>query len=155
MTATATRSAVLIDFGGVLTTSLFDAFKEFGASIGFDPKLPLKVLANDPEAAALLAENEEGRIEDEAFEIGFAERLAAHGASTEAVGLIARLAGRAEARSGHAGPGQAVERPGLFGRLGFELTGPRLLRRIRPLRDVRRGRYLGSGRRTETISADL
>lgn len=91
MTGIATRSAVLIDFGGVLTTSLFDAFKEFGTSIGSDPKLPLTVLANDPEAAALLVEHEEGRIEDEAFEIGFAERLAAHGATTEAVGLIARL----------------------------------------------------------------
>lgn len=91
MTTTATRSAVLIDFGGVLITSLFDAFKEFGASIGSDPKLPLTVLANDPEAAALLVEHEEGRIEDEAFEIGFAERLAAHGATTEATGLIARL----------------------------------------------------------------
>lgn len=91
MTAMATRSAVLVDFGGVLTTSLFDAFEEFGASIGSDPKLPLTVLVNDPEAAALLVEHEEGRIEDEVFEIGFAERLSAHGATTEATGLIARL----------------------------------------------------------------
>lgn len=91
MTATTARSAVLIDFGGVLTTSLFEAFKEFGASIGSDPRLPLTVLANDAEAAALLVEHEEGRLEDELFEIGFAERLAAHGATTEAKGLIARL----------------------------------------------------------------
>lgn len=87
----AERNAVFIDFGGVLTTSLFDAFKEFGAAIGPDPKLPMRVLAEDPAAAALLVEHEEGRMDDEAFEAGFAERLAAHGAPTEAEGLIARI----------------------------------------------------------------
>ena len=85
------RNAVFIDFGGVLTTSLFDAFKAFGAAIGPDPKLPMRVLAEDPVAAALLVEHEEGRLDDEAFEVGFAERLAAHGAPTEAEGLIARM----------------------------------------------------------------
>ena len=88
---TGTRNAVLIDFGGVLTTSLFDAFKAFGASIGPDPKLPLRVLAEDPEAASLLVNHEEGRIDDEEFEAGFARRLAAHGAVTDAEGLIVRL----------------------------------------------------------------
>lgn len=91
MSAMMQRNAVLIDFGGVLTTSLFEAFKAFGASIGPDPKLPLRVLAKDPEAAALLVEHEEGRLDDEAFEAGFAARLAAHGAPTDPEGLIRRL----------------------------------------------------------------
>lgn len=90
----AQRNAVFNDFGGVLTTSLFDAFKEFGAAIGPDPRLPMRVLAEDPAAAALLVEHEEGRMDDEVFEAGFAERLAAHGAPTEAEGLIARMQSR-------------------------------------------------------------
>lgn len=83
--------AVFIDFGGVLTTSLFEAFEAFGASIGSDPRLPLRVLAKDPEAAVLLVEHEEGRLDDEAFEEGFAARLVAHGASIEPHGLIRRM----------------------------------------------------------------
>jgi len=85
------RNAILFDFGGVLTSILFEAFKAFGASIGPDPKLPLRVLSQDSEAGALLVEHEEGRIDDEAFERGFAARLTAHGAQVEAEGLIARL----------------------------------------------------------------
>ncbi len=28
------REAILVDFGGVMTTSVLDAFREFGASLG-------------------------------------------------------------------------------------------------------------------------
>ncbi|MGW4093435.1 hypothetical protein [Nocardia sp. NPDC004750] len=33
----ARATAVLFDFGGVLTSSVFEAFREFGESIGCDP----------------------------------------------------------------------------------------------------------------------
>jgi len=87
----ATRSAVFFDFGGVLTTSVFEAFAAFGATISADPKLPLRLLAKDPLVSALLVEHEEGRADDEEFETGFAARLSENGAHVEAAGLLTRM----------------------------------------------------------------
>ncbi|MFG2788330.1 HAD family hydrolase [Streptomyces sp. NPDC048419] len=86
-----TRTAVLVDFGGVITSSVLQAFTEFGASLGGDPRLPLNLLARDERARGLLADHECGRIDTEAFERGFAERLRAHGADVPAEGLTARM----------------------------------------------------------------
>lgn len=86
-----TRTAVLVDFGGVITSSVLQAFTEFGASLGGDPRLPLNLLARDESARTLLADHECGRIDTEAFERGYAERLRAHGADVPAEGLTARM----------------------------------------------------------------
>lgn len=85
------RTAVLVDFGGVITSSVLQAFTDFGASLGGDPRLPLDLLARDERARGLLADHECGRIDTEAFERGFAERLRAHGADVPAEGLTARM----------------------------------------------------------------
>ncbi|MFC9787857.1 HAD family hydrolase [Rhodococcus sp. NPDC127528] len=85
-----TRTAVLVDFGGVVTTSVFAAFREFGSSIG-DADLPLALLGRDEASRRLLADHESGRIDADAFDRGFAERLRAHGAQVEADGLSARM----------------------------------------------------------------
>lgn len=82
--------AVLFDFGGVLTTSVMDAFTAFGESLG-DRGLPLRLLSRDPEGAALLVEHEEGRITQAEFEQGFAARLGAHGVEVESEGLVRRM----------------------------------------------------------------
>ncbi|ATQ30793.1 HAD family phosphatase [Rhodococcus ruber] len=84
------RSAVLVDFGGVLTTSVFAAFEQFGAAL-CDPGLPLRLLGGDPDSRRLLADHESGRIDAEEFEQGFAGRLRAHGAAVTAEGLAARM----------------------------------------------------------------
>jgi len=86
-----TRTAVLVDFGGVITSSVLRAFTDFGASLGGDPRLPLDLLARDEHARTLLADHECGRIDTEVFERGFAERLRAHGADVSAEGLTARM----------------------------------------------------------------
>jgi putative hydrolase of the HAD superfamily len=83
--------AVLLDFGGVLTTSVFAAFTAFGAAIGDDPALPLRLLRDDPESGRLLVEAESGRLSDADFDAAFAARLAAHGVDTEPTGLIRRM----------------------------------------------------------------
>lgn len=85
------RSALLIDFGGVLTTSVHDAFRAFSREACGDEALVLRLLATDPESTALLVGNENGSVSDEAFEAGFAARLAAHGATVEPDGLLARM----------------------------------------------------------------
>ncbi|RSN17013.1 HAD family hydrolase [Streptomyces sp. WAC 01325] len=86
-----TRTSVLVDFGGVITSSVLGAFTDFGASLGGDPRLPLELLSRDRPSRALLADHECGRIDTEAFERGFAERLRVHGAVVEAEGLTARM----------------------------------------------------------------
>ncbi|MFH0518051.1 HAD family hydrolase [Streptomyces sp. M41] len=85
------RTALLVDFGGVITSSVLRAFTEFGASLGGDPGLPLRLLARDQPSRALLADHECGRIDAETFERGFAERLRAHGAEVATEGLTARM----------------------------------------------------------------
>ncbi|MFF8174502.1 HAD family hydrolase [Streptomyces chartreusis] len=80
-----------MDFGGVITSSVLQAFTDFGASLGGDPRLPLELLGRDQPSRALLADHECGRIDTEAFERGFAERLRVHGAVAEAEGLTARM----------------------------------------------------------------
>lgn len=84
------RTAVLFDFGGVLTTSVLEAFAAFGGELG-DPRLPLKVLAGDERGKALLRDHEEGRISQGAFEQGLAECFSAHGAEVPAEGLLSRM----------------------------------------------------------------
>jgi putative hydrolase of the HAD superfamily len=85
------RTALLVDFGGVLTTSVHDAFRAFAREICDDDDLVLTLLATDPESNALLVGNENGTIDDETFNEGFARRLVAHGAPVEADGLLDRM----------------------------------------------------------------
>lgn len=85
------RTAVLVDFGGVITSSVLQAFTAFGASLGGDPRLPLDLLARDQRSRTLLADHECGRLDAGGFERGFAERLRVHGADVPAEGLTARI----------------------------------------------------------------
>lgn len=85
------RRAVLFDFGGVLTSSVLDAFRAFGERACGDADLPLWLLGHDPEAQSILADHEKGLIDQNAFERGFAARLGAHGAPVEAEGLVAAI----------------------------------------------------------------
>lgn len=85
------RTAVLVDFGGVLTTSVLAAFEDFGASVGAVPGLLLMLLSRDPGCRKLLAEHESGGIDADAFDRGFAQRLRAHGVAVEPDRLSARM----------------------------------------------------------------
>ena len=86
-----TRTAVLIDFGGVITTSVLQAFEQFGELLGARPGLVLGLLSHDPAARGLLVEHECGRIGADAFDRGFADRLSAHGLVVQPEGLSARM----------------------------------------------------------------
>ncbi|MGB9222524.1 MAG: hypothetical protein WCB80_04205, partial [Mycobacterium sp.] len=86
-----TRSAVLIDFGGVVTTSVLQAFDEFGELLGAPPGLIPELLSHDTVARKLLVDNECGRIDADTFDRGFAERLRAHGVEAEPERLSARM----------------------------------------------------------------
>lgn len=74
MSAAAPR-AVLTDFGGVLTSSVFAAFQTYSASVSGDPELFAKLFRTDPTAGRLLVEHECGRIDQAEFERGIAALL--------------------------------------------------------------------------------
>ena len=86
-----TRTAVLIDFGGVITTSVLRAFEQFGELLGAPPGLVLGLLSHDTAARELMVEHECGRIDADAFDRGFAYRLSAYGVVVQPEGLSARM----------------------------------------------------------------
>jgi putative hydrolase of the HAD superfamily len=70
-----TRSALLIDWGGVLTTNLFASFKAYCEQAQIDPKLLMGRFRTDPEARKLLIALETGALDETAFEQRFAKLL--------------------------------------------------------------------------------
>lgn len=95
------QAALLIDFGGVLTTSVFDAFSAVSSRLYGDPSLITRLLSSDRESSRLLVEHECGRITEAEFEFGFCERLRAHGVSDAQPAGIAREV-QTEMRPDHA-----------------------------------------------------
>jgi putative hydrolase of the HAD superfamily len=81
------RDGLLVDFGGVLTTNVFDAFADFCRAEGLAPDTVRDRFMTDPEARELLGRLETGRIDEAEFEPRFAALLGV--ASAE--GLIDRL----------------------------------------------------------------
>jgi epoxide hydrolase-like predicted phosphatase len=69
------RSALLIDWGGVLTTNLFASFKAYCEQAEIDPKLLMGRFRTDPEARKLLIALETGALEEPTFEQRFAKLL--------------------------------------------------------------------------------
>ena len=64
----AERSAVLLDWGGVMTGDLFGSFRAFCAAEGLDPDILANLFRHDRDARALLIDFECGRIEEADFE---------------------------------------------------------------------------------------
>jgi putative hydrolase of the HAD superfamily len=79
--------ALIVDFGGVLTTSIWPAFAQFCEAAGLPPDSVLELFRSDPEALALLRKLETGEVADEEFERRFGALLGV--ADTER--LIERL----------------------------------------------------------------
>lgn len=92
----APRTALLVDWGGVLTTNLFASFGAFCTDEGLAPETLAQRFRGDQDFRALLIAFEEGKIEEAAFEEGFGGLL---GISHER--LIDRLFARV-------GPDQAM-----------------------------------------------
>jgi putative hydrolase of the HAD superfamily len=83
-----TPRAVLTDFGGVLTSSVFEAFQTYSASVSGDPELFADLFRSDPAAGELLVEHECGRIRQAEFERGLAALLAARGIELPTPGFV-------------------------------------------------------------------
>jgi putative hydrolase of the HAD superfamily len=70
-----TFRAVFFDFGGVLTTSVWDSFAAFLRGEGLDPDTIKNLFRHDPEALADLRELETGTLTEDEFEQKFGRRL--------------------------------------------------------------------------------
>ena len=68
-----TYRGLLIDFGGVLTTDVFDSFRAFCDVEGLEPETVRQRFRDDPRGRDLLFELELGRLSEEDFEPSFAE----------------------------------------------------------------------------------
>jgi putative hydrolase of the HAD superfamily len=79
----AEREALLIDWGGVLTTNLFASFHAYCLQARIDPQTLGERFRADPEFRELLIALEQGALEEGAFELRFAAML-----GVEPAGLI-------------------------------------------------------------------
>jgi putative hydrolase of the HAD superfamily len=69
------RTALLIDWGGVLTTNLFASFHAHCVAAGIDPQVMVSRFKSDPEARELLIALEKGELDERGFETQFARLL--------------------------------------------------------------------------------
>ena len=75
MPAGADHTVLLIDFGGVLTTSVWDSFAEFCRGKGLEEGAVKRLFREDGAALADLRGLETGKLSEDEFERRFAERL--------------------------------------------------------------------------------
>jgi putative hydrolase of the HAD superfamily len=66
------RRGLLVDYGGVLTSNLFDSFRLFCVGAGIEPDSVVQRFREHPTCRELLVELETGRLPEAAFEPRFA-----------------------------------------------------------------------------------
>jgi epoxide hydrolase-like predicted phosphatase len=86
MTEDLDQKALIVDFGGVLTTDIWSSFAAFCEQRGLDADAAKRLFREDPEALELLRGLETSKVSQDEFEKRFAELL-----GTEPEGLIEGL----------------------------------------------------------------
>ena len=79
--------ALLVDFGGVLTTNVFESFREFCDREGLDPNAFLDLFRSDEDARRDLRRLETGKIDEDEFAAAIGRKLGVE----ETEGFIDRL----------------------------------------------------------------
>jgi putative hydrolase of the HAD superfamily len=85
---------LLVDFGGVLTTNVFDSFRAFCAEEGLDPQAIKRLFRKDPRALECVRGLERGELTEEQFAERFGELLEL--APERRDGLVDRMFGHIE-----------------------------------------------------------
>lgn len=88
------KAALLVDFGGVLTTSIFESFSGIAAGRRLDPALVEQLIREEEEVASALAEHEVRGAPLEEFERVLSRRLREHGVEVPESGLVAAMIAR-------------------------------------------------------------
>ena len=136
-------NGLLVDFGGVLTTNVFDSFRAFSEANGLDPQAVKTLFRENPEALGLLRQLERGELEEDEFSAKFAPLLGIESAEGLVSGLFAGIGPDEAMIEAVAAARAAGIRTGLisnsWGRP--DMYDPAMLDRA-----VRRGGHLGRGR---------
>jgi putative hydrolase of the HAD superfamily len=82
-------NGLLLDFGGVLTTNVFDSFREFCVAEGLDPDAVKRLFREEPRALELVRSLETASITEDDFGARFGELLEVE----DRAGLVDRLFG--------------------------------------------------------------
>jgi putative hydrolase of the HAD superfamily len=80
---------LLLDFGGVLTTNVFDSFRDFCVAEGLDPDAVRTLFRSDPRALELVRGLETGALSEDDFGERFGELLEIE----DRTGLVDRMFG--------------------------------------------------------------
>jgi epoxide hydrolase-like predicted phosphatase len=80
---------LLVDYGGVLTTNVFDSFRDFSIAAGLEPDAVKRLLREQPRARELVRGLETGALDDEQFSDGFGALLGLEQRS----GIVERMFG--------------------------------------------------------------
>jgi epoxide hydrolase-like predicted phosphatase len=99
---------LLVDWGGVMTSDLFDSFNSFCELEGLEPNTIRRRFREDRDCRALLISLETGELEEEDFEAQFAAML-----GVSAPGLIDRLFERSGPDQRMLGAVAAAKRAGI------------------------------------------
>jgi epoxide hydrolase-like predicted phosphatase len=81
------KRGLLVDFGGVLTTNVFESFRAFCVAEGLEPNTIKDKFRSDERALALLRQLEKGELTADDFSPRFAEVVGV----SESAGLVERL----------------------------------------------------------------
>jgi len=79
--------ALLVDYGGVLTSNVFESFRAFCVAEGLDPDAIRRLFRDDPRALELVRELETGAIDEDGFGRRFGELLGIE----DRAGLVDRM----------------------------------------------------------------
>jgi putative hydrolase of the HAD superfamily len=82
---------LLVDFGGVLTTNVFDSFRAFCEEEGLDPETIKRLFREDPRALECVRAVERGELTEEQFAARFGELLGLD--PSRRAGLVDRMFG--------------------------------------------------------------
>jgi putative hydrolase of the HAD superfamily len=78
---------LLVDYGGVLTTNVFDSFRDFCVAEGLEPDAIMHLLREDPRAIVLVRALETGEVSEHEFGERFGQLLGVD----ERTGLVDRM----------------------------------------------------------------
>jgi FMN phosphatase YigB (HAD superfamily) len=81
------KRGLLVDFGGVLTTNVFESFRQFCVAEGLDPNTIKDKFRSDPRALGLLRQLEKGELTADEFAPEFASVIGVESSG----GLVERL----------------------------------------------------------------
>jgi putative hydrolase of the HAD superfamily len=82
-------TGLLVDFGGVLTSNVFDSFRDFCVAEGLDPRAVRRLFGQNPRALELVRALETGALTEDEFGQRFGELLEIE----DRAGLVDRMFG--------------------------------------------------------------